>query len=557
MIIETKHIEPKLKKTVTNNKQVGKMENHESKYGLDQQGLTNIGQVFWNLSTPVLYEEIIRRREGFMAHLGPIVVRTGQYTGRAAKDKFIVDEPSSHSNIWWGQINQPFDANHYEVLFHRLLAYLQGKDLFVQDCFAGADPKYRLPLRVITETAWHSLFSRNMFIRANSDELAGLKPEFTVIHVPNFHAVPSLDGTNSEAFIILNLAKKQVLIGGTSYAGEIKKAIFTVLNYLYPQENVLSMHCSANIGPKGDVALFFGLSGTGKTTLSADPERNLIGDDEHGWSPGGIFDFEGGCYAKVIGLSKTAEPDIYETTRKFGTILENVAFNSLNRRLDLDDDSLTENTRAAYPITHIPNVASGESFDHPKTVIFLTCDAFGVMPPIARLNTAQAMYHFISGYTAKLGGGESGADSSPTAAFSPCYGAPFMALHPSKYANLLEQRLKRHKVNCWLINTGWSGGPAGVGQRLKIAYSRAMVKAAMSGELDKMATIVDPIFGLVVPKTCPAVPTELMTQRNTWADKNAYDEKARYLADLFIENFREYEKDVPAEVAQAGPKLPE
>lgn len=532
-----------------------KMANRVSKYGLEIHGLTNINQAYWNLSTPVLYEEIIRRREGFMAHLGPIVVRTGQYTGRAAKDKFIVDEPSSHDKIWWGRINQPFRPEKYQLIFHRLLAYLQGKDLFVQDCFGGADPKYRLPIRVITETAWHSLFSRNMFVRANPEELAEHYPEFTVIHVPNFHAVPSLDGTNSEAFILLNLSEKTVLIGGTSFAGEIKKAIFTVMNYLLPQKDILSMHCSANIGAGGDVALFFGLSGTGKTTLSADPERNLIGDDEHGWSQEGIFDFEGGCYAKVIRLSQSAEPDIYETTRKFGTILENVAFDSQTRRLNLDDDSLTENTRAAYPITHIPNVAKGHSFDHPKNVIFLTSDAFGVMPPISKLTSTQAMYHFISGYTAKMAGTESDGSTEPSATFSPCYGAPFMALHPSKYADLLEQRLKQHNVNCWLINTGWSGGPYGVGKRLQIAYSRAMVKAALSGELDKVATIIDPIFGLAVPQSCPGVPSDALIQRNTWADKKSFDEYARKLAALFIENFKEFENEMPVEVGQAGPKL--
>jgi phosphoenolpyruvate carboxykinase (ATP) len=556
MTTETKTKSRELKETSAEADKSVRMINRVSKYGLDLHGLTNINQVYWNLSTPVLYEEIIRRREGFMAHLGPIVVRTGQYTGRAAKDKFIVDEPSSHENVWWSKINQPFQPDRYEMLFHRLLAYLQGKDLFVQDCFGGADPKYRLPIRVITESAWHSLFSRIMFVRANPGQLSDHKPEFTVIHVPNFHAVPSLDGTNSEAFILLNLAKKTVLIGGTSYAGEIKKAIFTVLNYLLPQRDVLSMHCSSNISARGDVALFFGLSGTGKTTLSAEHERNLIGDDEHGWSPEGVFGFEGGCYAKVINLSQSAEPDIFETTRKFGTILENVAFDSQTRWLNLDDDSLTENTRAAYPITHIPNFARGDSFDHPKTVIFLTCDAFGVMPPISKLTPIQAMYHFISGYTAKMAGTESGGSIEPQAVFSPCYGAPFMALHPSKYANLLEQRLKQHKVNCWLINTGWSGGPYGTGQRLKIAYSRAMVKAAINGDLDNVPTTIDPIFGLAVPQSCPGVPSETLIQRDTWSDKKAFDDYAKKLAGLFIKNFKEFEKEVSAEVGNAGPKLP-
>ena len=529
--------------------------NMENSMGLQQHGITNINRVYWNLSTPVLYEEIIRRREGFLAHLGPLAVRTGQYTGRASKDKFIVDEPSSHDKIWWSKVNQPFAVDRFEMLFMRLLAYLQGKDLFVQDCHAGADSSHRLPIRVITETAWHSLFARNIFVQVDPENLASHKPAFTLVHVPNFHAVPNLDGTNSEAFVLINLARQMVLIGGTSYAGEIKKSVFTVLNYLFPQEGVLSMHCSANLGRRNDVALFFGLSGTGKTTLSADPERALIGDDEHGWSAEGIFNIEGGCYAKIIKLSNTAEPDIYETTRKFGTILENVAFDSRTRRLNLDDDSLTENTRAAYPISHIPNALRELKAGHPSNVIFLTCDAFGVLPPISKLTIAQAMYHFISGYTAKVGGTESGAAADPVATFSPCYGAPFMALHPSKYANLLDQKLKAHNVKCWLINTGWTGGPFGTGQRFKISYSRAMVKAVLNGELDKVPTVIEPIFGFAVPQACPEVPPQLLNQRDSWPDKNKYDERLKQLARLFIENFKEYEKDVSAEVIQAGPKI--
>jgi phosphoenolpyruvate carboxykinase (ATP) len=529
------------------------MQKNESSFGLENHGITNINQALWNLHTPVLYEEVVRRREGFLAHLGPIVVRTGHYTGRAANDKFMVDDPGVHEKIWWGKANQPFKPEKFEMLFHRMLAYIQGKDLFVQDCYVGADAKYRLPIRVITEYAWLSLFARNMFIRPDPKNYANHVPEFTLIHVPNFHAVPSLDGTNSEAFIILNLTKKMVIIGGTSYAGEMKKAMFTVANYLYPQKKVLSMHCSANIGAKGDVAIFFGLSGTGKTTLSADPERALIGDDEHGWSLDGIFGLEGGCYAKVIDLSKEAEPEIYETTRKFGTILENVGFDSSSRTIDLNDASLTENTRAAYPMSHIQNIYKKDMADHPRNVIFLTCDAFGVMPPIAKLTPVQAMYHFISGYTAKLAGAESGASTEPSATFSSCYGAPFMALHPFEYAKLLEERMKQHKVNCWLINTGWSGGPFGVGQRMKIAYSRALVKAVIDGVFENMPTTKDPIFGFEIPDNCPGVPKELMIPRNTWKDKKAFDEKARYLVGLFRDNFGQYEKDIPKEILNAGP----
>jgi len=525
-----------------------------SHFGLDQHGIQNVNAVYWNLSTPMLYEEAIRRREGRMAHLGPLVVRTGQHTGRSPNDKFIVKEPSSASQIWWGKVNRPMEPANFEALQRRLLAYLQGRDLFVQDCFAGADRQYRLPIRVITETAWHSLFARDMFIQAEPEEPAAHVPQFTVINVPNFHAIPEVDGTRSEVFIALNFEKRLVLIGGTQYAGEIKKSIFTVLNYLLPQQRVLSMHCSANIGPDGDVAVFFGLSGTGKTTLSADPSRILIGDDEHGWSDRGVFNFEGGCYAKVIRLSPTAEPEIYETTRRFGTILENVAFDSATGRLDLDDDSLTENTRAAYPISHIPNATRDGLGGHPFTIIMLTADAFGVLPPIARLTPAQAMYHFLSGYTAKVAGTEKGV-TEPSATFSACFGAPFMALAPAVYADLLGEKIAQHNVNVWLVNTGWSGGPYGVGQRMKIAYTRAMVHAALDGALGDVPTTPDPIFGVAVPNSCPGVPTEVLNPRNTWADKAAYDAQARKLAGMFGENFTIFADQVSPEVRGAGPRL--
>jgi len=524
-----------------------------SQHSLEQDGIQNVGTVYWNLSTPMLYEEAIRRREGRLAHLGPLVVRTGHYTGRAPNDKFIVREQSSVDKIWWGSVNRPMELGNFEALHRRLLAYLQGRDLFVQDCFAGADPAYRIPIRVITETAWHSLFAHDMFIRPLAEELASHLPEFTVLHAPNFHAIPELDGTRSEVFVALNFGQKLVLIGGTQYAGEIKKSIFTLLNYLLPQQAVLSMHCSANIGPEGDVAVFFGLSGTGKTTLSADPARMLIGDDEHGWSDRGVFNFEGGCYAKVIHLSAESEPEIYATTRRFGTILENVGFDSASGRLDLDDDSLTENTRAAYPISHIPNTTPDGMGGHPKNIIMLTADAFGVLPPISRLTPAQAMYHFLAGYTAKVAGTEKGV-TEPQATFSTCFGAPFMALPATVYANLLGEKIARHHVNVWLVNTGWSGGPYGVGKRIKIAYTRAMVHAALNGALNDMPTTPHPTFGIAVPNACPDVPAEILDPRATWPDAEAYDAQARKLAAMFAENFKTYADQVSPEVRAAGPQ---
>jgi phosphoenolpyruvate carboxykinase (ATP) len=525
-----------------------------SKYGLDNHGLTNLGKVHWNHNTPTLYEEIIRNREGSLSHLGPIVVRTGLHTGRAAKDKFIVEEPDSRERIWWGKMNKPFAPEKFDLLFRRLQAYLQGRPIYVQDCYAGYDPKYRLPIRIVNETAWHNLFARTMFIQADPLELGEHVPEFTVIHVPNFHAIPEIDGTNSEAFIILNLKRKIVLIGGTSYAGEIKKSIFTVLNYLLPQENVLSMHCSANVGPNEDVALFFGLSGTGKTTLSADPNRKLIGDDEHGWSSDGVFNFEGGCYAKVIKLSGESEPEIFATTRRFGTILENVGLDYVTRRLDLGDQILTENTRAAYPLSHIPNALRESMGGHPKNIVMLTADAFGVLPPISKLSPEQAMYHFISGYTAKVAGTEAGV-TEPTATFSACFGAPFMVLHPSRYAELLADKIRRHKVNCWLVNTGWSGGEYGVGKRMEIKHTRALLNAALEGTLNRARYETDPTFGLQMPTSCPGVPKEILNPRNTWSDKEAYDRKAEYVAQLFVENFKEFESETPAELKEGGPRI--
>jgi phosphoenolpyruvate carboxykinase (ATP) len=424
----------------------------------------------------------------------------------------------------------------------------------VQDCWAGADPDYRLPVRIITESAWHSLFARNMFIQATEEELARHVPEFTVINCPRFHAIPEIDGTNSEAFVIINFAQKLVLIGGTSYAGEIKKSIFSVMNYLLPFRDVLPMHCSANYGPDGDTGLFFGLSGTGKTTLSADASRTLIGDDEHGWSNNGVFNFEGGCYAKVIRLSAEAEPEIYQTTRRFGTILENVMIDVETRHVDLNDDSLTENTRAAYPISHVPNATREKRGNHPINIIFLTADAFGVIPPVTKLTPSQTMYHFLSGYTAKVAGTEKGV-TEPQATFSTCFGAPFMTQRPIVYADLLCKKITKHKVNCWLINTGWTGGPYGVGERMKIAHTRAMVNAALNGLLDDVDFVEDPVFGVEVPTACPDVPAEVLMPRGTWSDGKDYDEQARKLAGMFVENFKQFEEDVSEEVRAATPRV--
>ena len=523
--------------------------------GLEIHGITNVARVYWNLSVPALYEDAVRRREGLISADGPLVCRTGQHTGRSPNDKFIVHEPSSADRVWWSKVNRPIEQRHFDTLHHRLLSYVEGRELFVQDCYAGADPRYRLAVRIITEQAWHSLFARHMFIDIPQAMGGGPghTPEFTVIDVPGLHADPSHHGTNSEVFILLNFAKRMVLIGGSSYAGEIKKSIFTVMNYLLPLRNVLSMHCSANVGTDGDVALFFGLSGTGKTTLSSDPDRNLIGDDEHGWSEDGVFNIEGGCYAKMIRLSAEAEPQIYATTKRFGTVLENVKMDAATRALDLDDDSLTENTRGAYPLEFIDNwVPSGQA-GHPRNIVMLTADAFGVLPPIARLSQAGAMYHFLSGYTAKVAGTEKGV-TEPKATFSTCFGAPFMVLHPTVYAKFLGERIARHDVRVWLVNTGWTGGPYGVGSRMRIAHTRAMITAALSGVLDNVSYETDPLFNLSVPTACPDVPSEVFKPRLTWKDQAAYDEQARRLARMFVENFKAFESDAASDVKAAGPK---
>lgn len=503
-----------------------------------------------------LYEQIILRNEAGLSEHGAVVALTGKYTGRSPNDKFVVKEASSEANIGWGKVNRPFDPQKFDLLHQKMLRAAKGKELFVQDCHAGASAGHRLPIRVITEFAWQSLFARNMFIRpATREEIENHVPQFTVVSLPNFKADAKVDGTNSEAFILLHFGKRLILIGGTHYAGEIKKSIFTVLNYFLPLKNILSMHCSANVGPGGDTAIFFGLSGTGKTTLSADPERGLIGDDEHGWGDNGVFNFEGGCYAKVINLSEKAEPEIYACTRRFGTILENVIMDPATRRIDLDDARLTENTRASYPIDYIPNAVLDGKGGHPKNVVMLTCDSFGVFPPLARLTPAQAMYHFLSGYTARVAGTERGI-KEPQATFSTCFGAPFMALKPSVYARLLGEKIDRHKVNCWLINTGWTGGPYGIGKRFAIADSRALVKAALSGALLKIPMVKDRWFGFETPTQCPGISSQaILNPRGLWSNPASYDEKAKHVVELFRNNFREFEKDATEEIRLAGPVL--
>jgi phosphoenolpyruvate carboxykinase (ATP) len=509
--------------------------------------------VHWNLGVAALYEEAIRRGEGTLSADGPIVCITSPHTGRSPNDKFVVKEASSEAHVDWGKVNRPIDPAKFDALHARMLKALEGKELFVQDVYAGADPAYRLPVRLITEKAWHSLFVHHMFIN-ETDDAVRLQhdPQFTVIDIPSFKADPAVDGTRSETFILLNFAKKLVLIGGTNYAGEMKKSIFTVMNYLLPLRDTMPMHCSANVGEKGDVALFFGLSGTGKTTLSSDPHRGLIGDDEHGWSAHGVFNFEGGCYAKTIRLSREAEPQIYATTERFGTLIENVVMDPITRKPDFDNDSITENTRCAYPLAFIDNAVPEGRAGHPTNVVMLTADAYGVLPPIARLSPEAAMYHFLSGYTAKVAGTERGV-KEPSATFSTCFGAPFMVWDPNVYAKLLGERIAKHGSKVWLVNTGWTGGPYGVGTRMKIKYTRAMINAALSGALDHVGYELDPVFNLEVPSTCPDVPPEVLKPRNTWKDQAAYDAQAKKLAQMFVDNFKAFEATASPAVKAAGP----
>ena len=522
-----------------------------STFGLQNHGLNNEAAIHWNLGAEPLYEATIRQGRGHMARGGALVVETGAYTGRSANDKFIVEEDTTRGNIWWGKVNRPNTEANFEALRLQMLAYFQRRELYVQDLVAGADPAYQLNVRVISDSPWHSLFARNMFRQPTPDQSADFVPELTILSAPYFQTMPERDGVNSDCAIMLNFKERMVLVAGTQYAGEIKKSVFSYLNYVLPDRNVLPMHCSANIGEKGDVGIFFGLSGTGKTTLSADGTRTLIGDDEHGWTDKGVFNFEGGCYAKVINLSPKAEPEIYATCSMFGTVLENVVMNPVTRELDLDDSSLTENTRASYPLSFIPNVEMRGIGGQPENVVMLTADAFGVLPPISRLSPEQAMYHFLSGYTARVAGTERGL-TEPQATFSTCFGAPFMPRHPTVYAEMLRERIAKSGAKCWLVNTGWSGGAYGTGKRMDISYTRAMVRAALDGRLAEVATSPDPNFGLNIPQACPDVPAEVLQPRETWHDKGAYDSTARDLTQRFEANFKQFEEYVDDKVKAAG-----
>jgi phosphoenolpyruvate carboxykinase (ATP) len=520
-----------------------------SLFGLDKHGIRNANVVFWNLGSGQLTEKVIQRQEGLLASGGALVVRTGDHTGRSPRDKFVVRDPMTLDTVNWGPVNQPFLPEQFDRLFGKLLAYLQARDLFVQDCYAGADERYRVPIRVITERAWHNLFARQLFIRPDPQKTEEHVPEYTLIDAPGFRAVPEEDGTRSSAFVIVNFSRKLIIIGGMAYAGEMKKAIFSVMNYRMPPLGVLPMHCSANIGANGDTALFFGLSGTGKTTLSADPDRKLIGDDEHGWGPDGVFNLEGGCYAKCIRLSSEHEPQIWHAIH-FGTVLENVAMDTELRLLDFNDTVHTENTRAAYPLTFIRNSVVPSTGGHPKNIVLLTCDAFGVLPPLARLTREQAMYYFLNGYTAKVAGTETGLGKEPEATFSACFGAPFLPRSPEVYARLLSEKLARHNAHCWLLNTGWTGGAYGTGSRISLPATRRLLRAALEGALDSVQYRTDPIFGLQAPVACPEIDPRILDPRTAWADAAAYDRAAAKLAALFQKNA---EKFSAAEIAQAAP----
>ncbi len=522
-----------------------------SQNGLEQHGLTNIQNAYWNLSAPGLYEEALRRGEARMGQGGSLVALTGSHTGRSPNDRFVVEEDETSGDIWWGDVNRPISEENFEKLLSKVLGHFNGRDAFVQDCYAGADPAYRLPVRVVTEHAWHNLFARNMFLQPSDVDLETFQPQFTVLQAPSVTADAKAEGTTSETFIILNLKRRMVIIGGSAYAGEIKKSIFSVMNYLMPARDVLPMHCSANIGEAGDTAIFFGLSGTGKTTLSADSSRTLIGDDEHGWTPSGVFNFEGGCYAKSVNLTAETEPEIFAAASQFGTIVENVAMDEHTRTFDFFDTSITENGRLSYNIDQIPNASTTGVGGLPQNIVMLTCDAFGVLPPISQLTPEQAMYHFLSGYTAKVAGTERGL-KEPSATFSTCFGAPFMPRHPTVYARLLRDKMAAQNAKCWLVNTGWSGGGYGEGERMKIAHTRAMLNAALDGRLEAAGFDVDPNFGVLVPKACPDVPTEVLTARNTWSDGAAYDATARDLRNRFEKNFEQFESHVDADVKAAA-----
>jgi len=522
---------------------------------LDAQGIETTATIHWNLSTAPLVEQAVSRGEGDLAKDGPIVVKTGKHTGRSANDKFTVRDSETENTVWWGKSNKPMDPANFAALKADFLAHLKTRDtLFVADLFGGSQPEHRVNVRVINEYAWHNLFIRTMLVRPEAAELANFVPEFTIIDLPSFRADSSRHGCRSETVIAVNLSEKLILIGGTEYGGEMKKSVFGLLNYLLPPKGIMPMHCSANIGKDGDTAIFFGLSGTGKTTLSADPNRTLIGDDEHGWSDTAVFNLEGGCYAKMIRLSAESEPEIYATTKRFGTVLENVVMDPVTRSLDLDDNSLAENSRGAYPIEYIPNSSEKNMGPVPKNVVMLTADAFGVLPPIAKLTPDQAMYHFLSGYTAKVAGTEIGV-TEPEATFSTCFGAPFMPRHPSVYGNLLKERIAKGHVDCWLVNTGWTGGKYGTGKRMPIKETRALLNAALDGSLKNVEFRKDPNFGFDVPVAVPGVDTSILDPRSTWADKADYDRTAAKLVDLFIENFAEFAEHVDEGVRQSGPKV--
>ena len=520
-------------------------------YGIEKLGIINSKAVYRNLPAAQLVEKALERGEGTLSNTGALVVKTGKYTGRSPEDKFVVDYPSIHDEIAWGKVNVPMKPEVFDKIYDKAIAYLQDREIFIFDGFAGADLKYTKRFRIVNEMASQNLFIHQLLIRPTAEQLEDYTPDFTIIAAPGFKCIPELDGTNSEAAIIVSFEKKIVLIAGSQYSGEIKKSVFSVMNYLMPKENVFPMHCSANIGEDNDTALFFGLSGTGKTTLSADPARMLVGDDEHGWSNDGVFNFEGGCYAKCINLSQENEPQIWNAI-KFGSLVENVVMDSETREFDFNDASLTENTRVGYPVEYIPNAAIPGVGSQPKTVVFLTADAFGVLPPVAKLDKNMAMYHFVSGYTSKLAGTERGI-TEPQTTFSTCFGAPFLPLDPSVYAEMLGEKIDQTNANVYLINTGWSGGPYGVGKRMSLKYTRAMVTAALTGELEKAGYDLDPIFNVYIPKTCPNVPAEILNPRNTWADKNEYDAAAKKLAARFVENFKKY-THMPEHIVNAGPK---
>ena len=532
-------------------------QNRRSDFGLDHLGLDGYRTAYWNLPPEAYYEESIFRGEGRLSKAGTLLVRSGQHTARAASDKFIVEEETTREQISWGEYNVPFPEEDFEKVFQEMKSYLQGKDLFIQDGFAGASQNYKLPIRVISTQAWQGLFTHNMFITPESrEEFQSHIPEFTVISAPFHKGDARKYPLNSETFILLNFKKRLVLIGNTGYGGEIKKSIFTALNFLFPKQGVLTMHCSANVGTEGDTALFFGLSGTGKTTLSADPNRKLIGDDEHGWDEKGIFNFEDGSYAKVIDLSPEDEPDIHACTHKFGTILENVIYDPVTREIDLFDDTITKNTRASYPLRCINYSIPEKRGDHPRNIVFLTYDAYGVMPPLAKLSTSQALYHFISGFTSKVGGTEAGVGESPELTFSACFGAPFMVHHPAYYASLLREKIDKYDVKTWLINTGLVGGPHGVGERISIRYTRALLDAVLNGDLLEVSYREDPYFGFSIPESCPGVPGEILQPVSMWDDHDAYHKKYRQLVVKFQENIKRYEDRIPANVLKAGPRLP-